>query len=104
MVATRALTAAVLLALLGFAAAAQTADADREMARLLARPLGAKEIEVLAGSYEDFLAYYTSAPTEASKLLKVGAFQADASLSPSQFAALTMLANEMLNMDETLVK
>jgi Protein of unknown function (DUF1553)/Protein of unknown function (DUF1549)/Planctomycete cytochrome C/Concanavalin A-like lectin/glucanases superfamily len=73
-------------------------------ARLLARPLGANEMEVLAGSYKDFLAYYTSAPTEASKLLRVGAFQADASLSPSQFAALTMVANEMLNMDETLVK
>jgi len=38
MVATRALTAAALLVLLGFAAAAQSADADREMARLLARP------------------------------------------------------------------
>jgi hypothetical protein len=38
MVATRALTAAALLALLAFAAAAQSADADREMARLLARP------------------------------------------------------------------
>jgi len=34
----RTLTAAVLLALLVFAAAAQSADADREMARLLARP------------------------------------------------------------------
>jgi hypothetical protein len=38
MIATRALTTAALLASLAFAAAAQSPDADREMARLLARP------------------------------------------------------------------
>jgi len=38
MVATRAFTTAALLVSLAFAAAAQNADGDREMARLLARP------------------------------------------------------------------
>jgi hypothetical protein len=38
MVGSRALTAAALLALLAFAAAAQSTDADSQMARLLARP------------------------------------------------------------------
>jgi hypothetical protein len=55
-------------------------------------------------SYQDFLAYYASAPEDASKLLKVGALISDASLSQPKFAALTMVANEMLNLDEALVK
>jgi Protein of unknown function (DUF1553) len=73
-------------------------------ARLLARSLDKKEAEVLAQSYKDFLAYYTSAPQDASKLLKDGASAADPTLSQPKFAALTMVANEMLNLDETLVK
>lgn len=81
---------------------------DRELgymsARLLARSLDKKESEVLAQSYKDFLAYYTSAPQDASKLLKEGASPADPNLYQAKFAALTMVANEMLNLDETLVK
>ncbi len=81
---------------------------DRELgymsARLLARSLDKKEADILTQSYKDFLAYYTSAPQDASKLLKVGASPADPSLSQSKFAALTIVANEMLNLDETLVK
>jgi hypothetical protein len=81
---------------------------DRELgymsARLLARPLDKKEADVLTQSYKDFLAYYTAAPQDASKLLKVGEAQADQGLSQPKFAALTMVANEMLNLDETLEK
>ena len=72
--------------------------------RLLARPLDAKEADVLKESYKDFVAYYASAPQDAAKLLKVGASPADTSISEPKFAALTMVANEMLNLDETLVK
>jgi len=72
--------------------------------RLLARSLDPKEENVLTQSYKDFLAYYTSAPQDASKLLKVGARAADPNLAQPEFAALTMVANEMLNLDETLVK
>ncbi len=81
---------------------------DRELgymsARLLARSLDKNEADVLTKSYKDLLAYYTSAPEDASKLLKVGAWPADPNLSQPKFAALTMVANEMLNLDETLVK
>jgi uncharacterized membrane-anchored protein YhcB (DUF1043 family) len=77
---------------------------DYMSARLLARSLDKKEADVLAQSYKDFLAYYLSAPEDAAKLLKVGASPADARLSQPRFAALTMVANEMLNLDETLVK
>jgi Protein of unknown function (DUF1553)/Protein of unknown function (DUF1549)/Planctomycete cytochrome C/Concanavalin A-like lectin/glucanases superfamily len=81
---------------------------DRELgymsARLLARPLAKQEAGILAQSYRDFLAYYTSAPADASKLLKAGASPADPSLPQPNFAALTMVANEMLNLDEAVVK
>jgi hypothetical protein len=81
---------------------------DRQFAymseRLLARPLNPAESKVLTASYTDFLAYYSAAPQEASKLLKTGASPSDAALPRDKFAALTMVANEMLNLDETLVK
>jgi hypothetical protein len=72
--------------------------------RLLSRPLNKKELEILAGSYKDFLAYYTATPADASKLLAVGEAPADPKLSKARFAAMTMVANEMMNLDEVLVK
>jgi hypothetical protein len=81
---------------------------DRELrylsARLLARPLDKKEADILTRSYKDFVTYYTAAPQDASKLLKIGEAHADQELSQPRFAALTMVANEMLNLDETLEK
>ncbi|MBV9266540.1 MAG: DUF1553 domain-containing protein, partial [Acidobacteriaceae bacterium] len=64
--------------------------------RVLMRPLDEKETDVLSQSYKDFLAYYSAAPDDASKLLRAGASPADAKLAKPQFAALTMVANEML--------
>jgi hypothetical protein len=72
--------------------------------RVLARPLDAKESEVLKGSYQKFVAYYKGSTDDASKLLKVGEAPADPHLPVANFAALTMVANEMLNLDEALVK
>lgn len=72
--------------------------------RLLARPLDKQEAAVLTKSYNEFLAHYLSTPDDASKLLRVGASEADSKISIPKFAALTMVANTMLNLDETLVK
>jgi hypothetical protein len=72
--------------------------------RLLARPLNEKEKAIVRKSYDDFLAYYTSAPDAAAKLVGIGASPADPKLAKPKFAALTMVANEMLNLDETLEK
>lgn len=81
---------------------------DRELGyiseRLLARPLDKEEEAVMMKSYAAFLAYYASAPQDASKLLKVGASPADPVLAQPKFAALAMVANELLNLDETLTK
>ena len=72
--------------------------------RLLARSLNPKEFGVVAQSYKDYLNYYDSKPNDAAKLLSVGESKADAKLSKPEFAAMTMVANEMMNLDEVLVK
>lgn len=72
--------------------------------RLMARPLAPEESRVLNRSYQDFLTYYMSAPEDAAKLSKVGASPVDGKLEAPKLAALTMVANEMLNLDEVLVK
>lgn len=72
--------------------------------RLLARDLEAKELEIASRSYNDFLSYYTSKPADAGKLLSAGESRADPRLPKPEFAAMTMIANELLNLDEVLVK
>jgi Protein of unknown function (DUF1553)/Protein of unknown function (DUF1549)/Planctomycete cytochrome C/Concanavalin A-like lectin/glucanases superfamily len=72
--------------------------------RLLARPLEPKELDVLNRSYRDLLAHYSADTADAGKLLAVGESKADPKLAKPQFAAMTMVANEMMNLDEVLVK
>jgi hypothetical protein len=77
---------------------------DYMTSRLIARKFGPKEKEVVARSYADFLNYYQSHKADASKLLTVGESKADATLPVDKFAALTVLANELFNLDEVLNK
>ena len=55
-------------------------------------------------SYRDYLAYYDSVPGDAKKLVGVGESKAPANLPTSKLAAMTMVANEVMNLDEVLVK
>ncbi len=72
--------------------------------RLLGRSLDEKEFAIVAHSYKDYLSYYDSKPDDAAKLLKVGESKADGRLPKPEFAAMTMVANELMNLDEVLVK
>ncbi len=83
-----------------------TDDARLDFAarRLLARPLREAEIQVIRGSLDGLLAYYQGHPDDAGKLLAVGESKAEAGLDPTILAAWTMLANELLNLDEVLSK
>jgi hypothetical protein len=72
--------------------------------RLLSRDLEPKEMSIVLSSYHDYLSYYDGKPDDAAKLLSVGESKADQSLPKPQFAAMTMVANELMNMDEVLVK
>lgn len=72
--------------------------------RLLARPFYAEEVKIAQRSLNDLLTYYQSHPEDAKKLIAVGASKADPSLDASELAAWTMLANELMNLDEVLNK
>ena len=70
----------------------------------LARPLRSTETSVIKTTHATLLAFYDKQPDEAKKLLSIGETKADASIPVSQLAALTLIANQVLNLDEVLNK
>jgi hypothetical protein len=72
--------------------------------RLLSRPLRPEEMKIARASLNDLLASYKAAPDDADELLEVGESKADESLDPPTLAAYTMVANELMNLDEVLNK
>lgn len=72
--------------------------------RLLDRPLRSKEREVTASICKELLAHYKSAPKDAEALITVGESKPDAKLDKPTLAAYTMVANELMNLDEVLNK
>ncbi len=83
-------------------------DLDRALndlaGRLLGRPLRAEELSLVKNSLAEFRAYYEARPDAARQLIAVGESKSDASLPPVSLAAFTLLANELLNLDEVLNK
>jgi hypothetical protein len=59
---------------------------------------------VAKGSYDAFLGLYRANPDEARTLLAVGDSEADEALPAVESAAWTMLASQLLNLDEVLNK
>lgn len=72
--------------------------------RLVSRKFDARERDIVQKSYRDFLRHYDSVPDDARKLIAVGESKANPKLQVSEFAALTMVANELMNLDEVLNK
>ena len=83
-------------------------NVDREVGyladRLLARSFNEKERAIVLQSYRDYLNYYQSDPDDARKLVSVGESKTPSGLPVAQLAAMTMVANELMNLDEVLVK
>jgi hypothetical protein len=77
---------------------------DFMAARLLARPLTTAEKKIVAANAVDLLAHYQTEPKEAEKLLAVGESKVAGNCDPPKLAAYTMVANELLNLDEVLNK
>jgi hypothetical protein len=77
---------------------------DTMARRLLARPLRPEEVQVVKGVHDDLLAHYKAEPEAAKKLVAVGESKADPKLDPADLAAWTMIANQMMNLDEVLNK
>jgi hypothetical protein len=72
--------------------------------RLLARPFGDDERPTVERSLAALLAYYRQHTDDAAKLIAVGESKPDAALDAVTLAGWTMLANELLNLDEVLNK
>jgi hypothetical protein len=72
--------------------------------RVLCRQLRAEEIPILTASHDALLTHYTQSPDDATSLLTFGESKADPALPPAQLAAWTMVANQILNLDEALNK
>jgi hypothetical protein len=77
---------------------------DFLISRILARKLTPEERKILSSTFEDFKNYYASHEDDAAKLLNAGEKKADPALAPGDYAAMTMLANNILNLDEALNK
>ena len=72
--------------------------------RLLARPLSQAELPIVKSSLTNLLDHYQSHPDDAKQLIAVGESKPDSNLEPTSLAAWTMLANELMNLDEVLNK
>jgi hypothetical protein len=72
--------------------------------RLVSRRFEGKEREIVRASYRDFLRHYDTKVEDARKLLAVGESKANPKLGVAEFAALTMVTNELMNLDEVLNK
>jgi hypothetical protein len=72
--------------------------------RLLARPLTAKELSIVKGTLQETLAYYEQQPDAAKQLLAVGESKASEKVPAPRLAAMTMVANQLMNLDEVLNK
>jgi hypothetical protein len=98
--------AARVLAERALAAAPSNADAQLDYLtdRLLARRFEGREREVARSSLQEFRRHYAGAPDLAKKLLQTGARKANPSLPVANTAALTLLANQLMNLDEVLNK
>ena len=71
---------------------------------LLSRHLRAKEQEIVERAYQDYSRFYQGNPDQLGRALAVGDSEPDGSLPKVEFAALTMVANQLMNLDEVLNK
>jgi hypothetical protein len=71
---------------------------------LLAQDAPAKMATVLEGSFEQMQKHYAANPKAAHELVEVGEKNRDRAIPETELAAWTMVASEMLNLDETINK
>jgi hypothetical protein len=71
---------------------------------LLAHDPDPRTLAVLTGSLDRMQKHYTANPKAASALIATGEKKPDGSIPAPELAAWTMVASEMLNLDETVTK
>ena len=86
------------------AAPAFDARLDAVSLRLLGRTFSAAERAVVKRTLDAALAAYRREPSAAQKLLSVGESPADEKIPAPELAAWTLVASEVMNLDESLTK
>ena len=71
---------------------------------VLLRPPSSEEAALVAQTATSLERQFAEAPERAQAFLSVGDSKADASLPPARFAALSVVASQLLNLDEALNK
>lgn len=72
--------------------------------RILARPFNEQEIVIAQATYDKLIDGYRADPESARQLIAVGETPTNASLPAHEFAAWTLLANSVYNLDEAITK
>jgi hypothetical protein len=72
--------------------------------QVLGRTFDLRERQIVDRAYADYLAHYKLRQDDAKKLIATGASKPDAKLPAPELAAWTMVANQVLNLDEVLNK
>ena len=72
--------------------------------RLVSRTLAGEERPLVHATLGTALAAYRSDPESAGAFIRTGASAPDAALDPAELAAWTLVASQLLNLDETLNK
>jgi hypothetical protein len=72
--------------------------------RLLARPLDPEESSVVKETLRGLTDFYVRQPEEAKKLISVGESRPPESIPAPALAAMTLVANQLMNLDEVLNK
>lgn len=84
------------------------ADASRQILRAFRHTLGRRpapeETAVLASTYQRQLENFRQDPKAAEAMLKVGESKAPEGAAPAELAAMTAVANVLLNLNETITK
>jgi hypothetical protein len=71
---------------------------------LLSRDASPEITDVLENSFAEMQKHYAENPKDARSLVGIGESKVHAGIPDSELAAWTMIASEMLNLDETLNK
>ena len=68
------------------------------------RPLNAKELALVKGTLKEARAYYDANTEAATQLISLGDSKPSDTVPAPQLAAMALVANELMNLDETLNK
>ena len=86
----------------------EPSDVDRRLVKAFRHTLGrspqSDEVVVLKQAYRTQLSTYRADPAAAGELLKVGESKLPENADPAELAAMTAVANVLLNLNETITR